>query len=70
MTKGVDDSKVLLLNANGDFAVPSGTKGLTLCLKSRISDALIPPTIGKSSVYLSCVYEFTVKMSPVFPLAT
>ena len=51
------DSKVRLPKANGDFAVPSGTNGFTLGLKSRISAADDSPINGMSVVYLSSPYE-------------
>ena len=65
---GFVDSKALALNENGDTPPPVYTNGDTLGLKSRISDAAIPFTKGRSLAYRSIGYELTVKKSPLLPL--
>ena len=69
-TNGFVDSKDLAPNENGDTPPPEYTNGDTLGLKSRISDAAIPDTKGRSLLYLSGGYELTVKKSPLLPLCT
>ena len=70
ITKGFVDSKLRLVNENGDLDVESGVNSLTLGLKSIKSDTLNLLIYGISLENLSFVYEFTEKKSPVFPLAT
>ena len=69
-TYGFVDSKVLLINANGDFDELPTVNSFTLGLKSINSVALSFPTIGISFENLSFVYELTEKKSPLLPLAT
>ena len=61
------DSYCLDANANGDLVVV-GSNADTLGLKSIISDAANPlGRLGRSLLYLSSEYEFTVKKSPLSP---
>ena len=68
-TKSFVTSKLLEVNANGDFPL-LGLNSLTLGLKSSISVTLLPLTPGISFPYLSLVKEFTENKSPTLPLAT
>ena len=57
----VPDSNCLAKNSPGDLPA---TELVTLGLKSIISEAYIPPTVGKLFLYKLESYEFTVTKSP------
>ena len=58
-----DEPGINCLALNSQGALPA-TVDVTLGLRSIISEAYLPPTIGRESEYREASYEFTVTKSP------